>query len=75
MSPYGYLDTCPDCGSERGPGGHTCVTPDARFAEFMPSVPLYPPPRQMTREELDIEVERRLIELRAISPPPEELND
>lgn len=25
MSPYAYLDYCPQCGSERGPGGHECI--------------------------------------------------
>lgn len=37
MSPYGYLDCCPICGSERGPGGHTeCGKPNVeRFAEFI----------------------------------------
>lgn len=37
MSPFGYLDHCPQCGSERGPGGHECVAKDTtRFEVVLP---------------------------------------
>lgn len=43
---YGYLDHCPLCGSERGPGGHECQPRDCvdveRFREV--TTPEPPPP-------------------------------
>lgn len=47
---YGYLDYCPQCGSERGPGGHECVAKDTtRFEVVLPETetpPLIEPPRE-----------------------------
>lgn len=43
---FGYLDCCPRCGSERGPGGHECLPRDCVDVERMreaPSPPLPPP--------------------------------